>query len=242
MNKIRDKVLSANKRVYNEEESDRIHAMVKSFKENGAERKRIDSVFSSISDPEGKLLDLGAGTGWIGAIGQKYFRTTYAVDLSYYMLKGAGGSFHKVIANVENIPFHDGVFSSIVTSGILHHLVDTDFIFFEIYRSLKDNGVLYIENEHQNNTFKGLPTLVRGYKHFFKNRKLQSDDHKLAEFHRGLNLEFVMEKLRKHNFKVIRLGFHWYDDDDKWIARLMNFFARKINHRFGYCFFIVATK
>ena len=108
-----------------------------------------------------RFLEIGAGHCSSGAaIVRKLGRETlaYALDFSDVLLKdiapfvieGMGVSNEqivKVVGVFEEIPFADGYFDVVVADASLHHAEDPGVVLAEIYRVLRDGGMLYAQRE-----------------------------------------------------------------------------------------------
>lgn len=208
------------------------------------DRKRIRARLKQISKPEGYLLDLGCGPGKFSEIGKKYFAKVFCLDINFSMLLLHPGHSLRVQGDVEHVPFHKETFDAVVTSRMLHHLVDCQYIFKEIYRILKKEGVYYLEGEPNRYTAKGLPTLVKGLRHFLKKRTFHLwRYHDLAEYSKNsMDSATMADLLKKTGFSKVDIGFHWTECGDHFLARLSNFLATRVSKKFGYRIYAFARK
>jgi ubiquinone/menaquinone biosynthesis C-methylase UbiE len=208
------------------------------------ERKRIRGNLKKISRPEGSLLDLACGHGEFSRIAEKYFAKVFCLDISRAMLLLHPSDNPRIQGDVERIPFRDGTFDAVVTSRALHHLVDCKYIFNEIHRILKKDGVYYLEGEPNKYIAKGLPTLVKGIRHFLKERPFYIwRYHDLAEYNKNnIDPDSMAALLKESGFRKVDLGFHWTECSNHLLARLTNFLAVNVNKKFGYRIYAYAWK
>ena len=119
---------------------------------------RID--FSSFLSPGAKVLDLGCGGGWLGALISKIeaVETIYALDSSTYFLRviapdvlalmnACSEKFMLIEGLFSPLLFEDSTLDLVVCSSALHHADALQPILEEIHRTLKSGGYLIILNE-----------------------------------------------------------------------------------------------
>jgi ubiquinone/menaquinone biosynthesis C-methylase UbiE len=135
-------------------------------------RRRILSELKKYN-PEGKLVDLGCGSGnLLVLISKKYPNLELiGVDISSEILELAKlkTQENELIDNVDfrvggadNLPFPDNSVDFIISSLSLHHWKDPSIVFKETHRVLKQNGVLEIFDFRRDSRkfFYGLLTFV----------------------------------------------------------------------------------
>jgi ubiquinone/menaquinone biosynthesis C-methylase UbiE len=110
------------------------------------------SAHSGIS-PGNNVLDLGCGTGaMLLGLAQEYpnIRLLAGIDASENMLKLAKtklATFKTVnlqLGCIEKLPYPDGYFDLIVSSGVIHYVVDIDAMTKEAHRVLKPHGSILL--------------------------------------------------------------------------------------------------
>ncbi|MBB6401385.1 SAM-dependent methyltransferase [Methanococcus maripaludis] len=101
-----------------------------------------DDFFKSLSKSHKniKILDCGCGFGSFYDL-TKDFDTLY-LDFSLNLLKKFKIEKNKICANIENLPFKNGIFDLILCINVLEH-VDFEKAVFEVKRVLKTNGRAY---------------------------------------------------------------------------------------------------
>ncbi|MBI5055302.1 MAG: class I SAM-dependent methyltransferase [Nitrospirae bacterium] len=94
-----------------------------------------------------RVLDVGCGPGWYTVNYTLGGADVYAVDLTPIAVEITKNhlKFRNVQAVVregsaESLPFQDGMFDLVISSGVLHHTPDTFKAFEECYRVLKPGG------------------------------------------------------------------------------------------------------
>jgi SAM-dependent methyltransferase len=94
------------------------------------------------------VLDVGCGPGWLtvkyaeaGANVSSIDLTPRAVELARRFLVLRGLSAVVKEANAEDLPFDDGAFDLVVSSGVIHHTADIPAALRECRRVLKPGGL-----------------------------------------------------------------------------------------------------
>jgi SAM-dependent methyltransferase len=101
--------------------------------------------------PGGAILDVGTGPGWL--LVALYRRSSelelLGIDISSAMVQRAGENLHRVglseavevqQADAGHLPFEDGRFDVVVSTGSIHHWKDPRSSLGEIFRVLKPGG------------------------------------------------------------------------------------------------------
>ncbi|MBU1869149.1 MAG: class I SAM-dependent methyltransferase, partial [Candidatus Omnitrophica bacterium] len=105
---------------------------------------------------EGVVIDLGCGTGKSAIPIYNSGRRVIATDISMGMIRkaikksydfGAGGITY-FLSDVEDLPLNRDCFSAVMSSGVLHHLVDPCSVVKNIARLLKPGGCFYSHENH----------------------------------------------------------------------------------------------
>jgi ubiquinone/menaquinone biosynthesis C-methylase UbiE len=109
--------------------------------------------------PEGQVLDIGTGPGFVAIHIARLLQGSgcrvVGLDLSEAMLRVAAENAAREGLNsalswregdAEAMPFDDGSFDFVVSSGSLHHWEDPVRVFDEIARVLKDNGACIVRD------------------------------------------------------------------------------------------------
>lgn len=103
------------------------------------------------------ILDLGAGRCWSSKWLTKKGGKVVAYDALAHPTIGMGAAdiffknhgiyFDRVRGDFNELPFNNGIFDIVLSSGALHHTVDLDKTVNEAARVLKNNGLLVLVNE-----------------------------------------------------------------------------------------------
>jgi len=109
--------------------------------------------------PGGKVLDLGTGPGFVAIEIARLLQANncqvVGLDLSRAMLsvaaenarrQGLNGSLTWREGDAKALPFEDGQFDFVVSSGSLHHWEDPLRVFDEVARVLKEDGQTIIRD------------------------------------------------------------------------------------------------
>ena len=112
-------------------------------------RRRIQSVAEYLNPrPEHRILDLGAGEGFVSlALREAFACRIVALDAAPPILHQGvdrdvdGSSQHWLLGDGAQLPFRDGSFDGLVCSEVLEHVDDDASVVREIARVLKPGGV-----------------------------------------------------------------------------------------------------
>jgi len=103
--------------------------------------RRFKLEFALRSFPDsGKVLEIGAGTGWQANALQKSGFDVDAIDLSTSNYKD-DRTFPVVDYDGHNIPFADNSFDVVFSSSVMEHIPHIEEFQTEIHRVLKRNGI-----------------------------------------------------------------------------------------------------
>ena len=184
----------------------------------GAALTSLNSVVSAVNSNRGKsdgrLLDIGCGTGNVVRIGRGRFRFAAGVDIGWRLLGQARARFPGLPlagAETERLPFRDGSFRCVTAYAVLHHLLDARSTFREAHRVLAPGGVLY--TDHDVNYY-----FARFYQPVYRLTHLRragfgGPDEDFAEYHNtqtaGLDAEALAAGLRRIGFRDVRVEY-WH--------------------------------
>jgi demethylmenaquinone methyltransferase/2-methoxy-6-polyprenyl-1,4-benzoquinol methylase len=96
---------------------------------------------------DGRLLDVGGGTGRVAFALRDKARQVFVADPSLGMLHFANSKtgLHAVAAFSENLPFPDDFFERVIMVDALHHVMDQSKTARELLRVLEPGGRMVIE-------------------------------------------------------------------------------------------------
>lgn len=95
---------------------------------------------------QGRLLDIGGGTGRVAAALLKDVEDVVIADVSMGMLRQAPRSaLTPVCSHSESLPFPDNYFERVIMVDALHHVIDQPASAREMLRVLKPGGRIIIE-------------------------------------------------------------------------------------------------
>lgn len=118
--------------------------------ERGCAIKRIVSGFSSVV--YAKVLDVGCGEGGTSiAFAEEQETEVYALDIDYMRVirsrvraREEGTSINFLVADCLNMPFKPGIFDLVICNDVMEHVPKPERLTEEIYRTLKEKGVLFV--------------------------------------------------------------------------------------------------
>ena len=94
----------------------------------------------------GRLLDIGGGTGRVASAIREFVDDIVIADVSFGMLAHSPRTdFRPVCGASETLPFADNSFERVIMVDALHHVIDHAHSANEMFRVLKPGGVLVVE-------------------------------------------------------------------------------------------------
>lgn len=118
------------------------HANLNKLSRNN-KSKKIISILSEFSELRNcDILEIGTGSGYIINHLSKISKSASSVDINDERKIKSGYSFRKI--NDEHLPFKDNSFDIILSNHVIEHLPNHELHLSEIYRVLKDNGIVYL--------------------------------------------------------------------------------------------------
>ena len=119
--------------------------------EHGAKEKWLEEIRDRIGVKSAKILDVGAGPGFLSIILSEAGYEVYGIDQSLGMLKQAeknasrfGVSPTFMLGDAENLAFTDESFDVVIARNITYALSNPEQAFREWLRILKRNGKILI--------------------------------------------------------------------------------------------------
>lgn len=111
--------------------------------------ERFTQSYWDFSASKGKsLLDIGCGPGWLtvtyaaaGARVSAIDLTSTAIKITTGVLQAKSLTADLKVGSAENLPYGDGSFEIVVSSGVLHHTPNTEKCFNEAFRVTKPGGI-----------------------------------------------------------------------------------------------------
>lgn len=98
-------------------------------------------------DGDGRVLDLGGGTGHLAALlAAELDRPVTVLDASAPMLRRAArlGGVEPVLGDAARMPFADAAFGAVITFDAVHHFTRPEQAFAEVARVLRPGGALVV--------------------------------------------------------------------------------------------------
>ena len=223
-----DQVKRANLEVYNRKNLHDYSTNPSIF--NPSRQAEIHRILEELRDstgcPDGRLLDLGCGTGNLLALAKPIFREVVGLDIAGKLLaqlRREDGGLRLTAGETGRLPFPREAFDVISLYAVLHHLFDPKVTFQEAYRCLKPGGYLYTDHD-PNRGF------MRFYHVYYRLRHWRqpgfgSHAEELAEYHNtqdaGLDPEALAAGLRLAGFREVAV--HYRHTDNTNLGRSVGF-------------------
>lgn len=110
-----------------------------------------------VNKKNAKILDIGCGTGKYGQMLKKCGYQLIGIDKSITQVNQAKEIIEAYLGDATNLPFSDNSFDACVMIIMIHQLTKEERIkaFKEVYRVLKENGILIIKTcSHNDLTYR----------------------------------------------------------------------------------------
>lgn len=93
-----------------------------------------------------KILDAGCGTGWFSQLACQKEGDVFSLDTGKNLLCEVAKKCNsqRVVGDVCNLPFDDGVFDYVISSEVIEHTENPKTAIRELMRVVKPNGVLIL--------------------------------------------------------------------------------------------------
>lgn len=180
-----------------------------------------------------RVLDVGAGTGFLSEIALKLGCEVYALDISESMLKIAEEKFKKfkgftsMVGDAENLPFKNEYFDLVMSRFVLWTLPNPSKMLSECLRVLKPNGYFLLADgeSKDSNLFSRiitnivdiivgwrLPTWRKVYKKFDPHLPKWKQDKVVDELKKlGTEIENIIDLLKLEGliYKIL-LPYGWH--------------------------------
>jgi ubiquinone/menaquinone biosynthesis C-methylase UbiE len=166
------------------------------------------------------ILDLGCGSAFVSKVAQGLFEKTYAMDISFEIVKRAPvARLQRIVGDLDYIPARGSSFDCVAAFAVLHHCYSFEKLFKEVYRVLRSGGVFYSDHDMNRAFFNRFRLLLNTYrcfsgtgckyvKHF---KGISEETYNYAEYHsEGIPSEMIAELLMELGFSEVIIDFHWY--------------------------------
>lgn len=147
---------------------------------------------------EGRILDLGCGTGYGTKILSGKGREIYGIDVSQEAIDYARRKYfgpEYICCSAEKLPFEDNYFDAVTAFEIIEHVEKPEKVLDEIHRVLKKDGDLFISTPNLRHLGNILGHFLAG-RHYPEHSK---NIYHLKEFYYDEFVNFLKNK----RFKII---------------------------------------
>ncbi len=169
--------------------------------------------------PDGPLLDLGAGSGFVSKCAAGIFQTRIGTDISPGILATYRDRFDMAVASsVDQASFAPDSFAAVAAFAVLHHLYDVTAVAREAFRILKPGGMFYADHDMSAAFFRVWKPLLLFYRllRFSPGKYRRSDSrltyalYRLSEWgERGIDDDVLNAAFAREGFTVT-MTYHWY--------------------------------
>ena len=170
------------------------------------------------------VLELGCGTGDLGAQVRAKNNEVYALDINPQAVSAAQqkGLMAKESDLNEGIPFQDASFDAIFGDGILECIYDTKHLFQECHRVLKSNGLLIFSAPNINSLRNRWRILSGAYA---EGLGVYPDDHS-GHIIRSFNYSKITELARLTGFEVLEVKGATLNQDQSLLLKTLKPLSR----------------
>jgi demethylmenaquinone methyltransferase/2-methoxy-6-polyprenyl-1,4-benzoquinol methylase len=193
-------------------------------------RWRREVIHRSRLPEDGRLLDIGAGTGDLAheALNQKPLCWPIAADFTLEMMQVGKERINSKIldwsaADAAKLPFPSGVFDAVVSGFLLRNVVDIDRVLQEQYRVLKSGGSVValdttrparnllwpLINLHLNYIIPNLGQLITGQREAYTYLPESTEGFLSAEQLRSRMRKAGFKDVEFHRFMLGTVAIHW---------------------------------
>lgn len=166
------------------------------------------------------ILDLGCGNGFVSQVAAHHFKQRYAIDISYFILRGIKDpQLKKIAADSDFIPIRENQIDVVGAFAFLHHCHSFERVCGEVYRVLKQGGIFYSDHDMDISFYSRFKRMMKIYRkvHNAKKRYLESFEtisenlYDCSEFHQnGIQPDLISVLLKKVGFSEVNISFHWF--------------------------------
>ena len=199
--------------------------------------------------PQDRLLDVGCAEGYYTIDLAPRARMTVAADVSMSVLRFMGGlrgmrkaSLHRLLSDVERLPFEDAVFDKALCSHLLEHVLDDRAVIREVHRVLRPGGTAVFAIPLKYTLQYGLMRtverwarwLLRPGKKPYPAAPVGELDVRLVgvQAHiRHYSVEVLRQRLEEAEFVVKETLGVWFHDPRNWLVRSTQ--PHPVAYRFG---------
>lgn len=119
---------------------------------NSTQNLRLLSAFAVVAEhlglpQNGRVLDLGGGSGWVSELLAKFGYRPFTLDVSSALLRVGRVRFARtglesrgVVGDMTRLPIADASMDAVVVMDALHHVPDVAAVFREVHRVLVQGG------------------------------------------------------------------------------------------------------
>jgi 2-polyprenyl-3-methyl-5-hydroxy-6-metoxy-1,4-benzoquinol methylase len=187
-------------------------------------QRHLDTVkvFKSLDlSPRANILDFGCGVGYLSLKIKALGYNVYGVDKDIEIVKIAINDFDLIKCDIENepLPFENHFFNCVLFTEVIEHLNNhkLNFVLNEIWRVLKENGVLLLTTPNQS-SFQNVIRLFLG-------RKIMLEHEHVREY----VMKELLDLLENSEFKSYRKLYLLSSDKVLSKSRGYIFVSNKIN-------------
>lgn len=98
-----------------------------------------------------KVLDLGCGSGTFSNKLKNWGADVKGIDVSIEMIEEAKKAYSDIdfkVGDAEKLPYESKTFDFVTSSLVMHYMQDLNYVFAEVARVLKENGIFIFSMHH----------------------------------------------------------------------------------------------
>ncbi|PWQ99783.1 class I SAM-dependent methyltransferase [Leucothrix pacifica] len=191
-----------------------------------ATKDNVELLFSELLKKHAKPRVLMVGGGTPGQSMEPFYEDPRIELVSFDIYASDSVQF---VADAHDIPLPDNAFDGVIIQAVLEHVLDPEKVVSEIYRVLKDDGIVYAETPFLQHVHEGAYDFTRytesGHRFLFKNFELIKSGTTAGA---GTQLLWAIEYFSRGIFrsrnigKIFKLLFFWLQYLDSLIPESYN--------------------
>ena len=197
--------------------------------------EKIKNIIKLIDNKPKRVLDVGCGDGWVGALIKKEFGSEVhgmdILDKALIKAKKNGLITKKFDLSKSKWPYKNNYFDLIIAGDIIEHIYDTDNFVKECRRVLKKGGKLIVSIPNINSYLNRLLILIGKYPLYVDySTKKSIYKYVLVTGHvKVFNKKTITRLLADNSFKIDKIKGSYFVINKELFKSKLNFLTSAIN-------------